>query len=144
MQIFPVGPLVFKAERRPGELAVWLDGHEDKAATVPVKEGSDLLRVKPWMWTSGLAVQFDGEHHTPGPAGVATRPDCIPTDVPQGPRAPMEGRLPGTPASASRASWVPPASKVCRDVACGSARKLLVSQWRAAVANRRSTLPRPT
>lgn len=56
---FVDGEYVFEIERRPGQLAVWLEGHADQPATVPVEDGSDTLRVTVFPPSSdNLPVQF--------------------------------------------------------------------------------------
>ncbi|XP_034245919.1 uncharacterized protein LOC117647989 isoform X2 [Thrips palmi] len=57
---FPEGELVFEVQHRPNELAVWLAGHPDKAAVVPVQEPSDKLLVKHNYWSVSMPVEFIG------------------------------------------------------------------------------------
>ena len=63
MKPFPVGRLVFVVERRPLELAVWLQGHPERSVTVPVPVGEDygLLRMTYWREPAPLQVEYNGE-----------------------------------------------------------------------------------
>ncbi|XP_034256545.1 enteropeptidase-like [Thrips palmi] len=69
---FPTGDLTFEVQRRPSELAVWLENHADKKVTVPVWRGSDRLRVRPHFWRSEMTVDFDGPHCGSAPLAPVT------------------------------------------------------------------------
>lgn len=62
---FPDGPLVFLVERRTTELVAWLQGHEDTAVAVPVSDSSELLRVRPYYWSTNMPAEFRRELHSP-------------------------------------------------------------------------------
>ncbi|XP_034232838.1 low-density lipoprotein receptor-like [Thrips palmi] len=56
---FRSGYLVFEAERRAGQLAVWLQGHPDKVATLPAPSASsDTLNVRPDHWNNDMPAAF--------------------------------------------------------------------------------------
>ena len=61
---FPVGENVFVVERRPQELAVFLPGHPEHAATVPVDGSHDLLHIRYGPQAPGpLRVEYSGQYY---------------------------------------------------------------------------------
>ncbi|XP_034240293.1 uncharacterized protein LOC117644784 [Thrips palmi] len=59
---FREGQVVLEVAHRPNELAVWLPGHPDKPAVVPVQEPSDKLIVVPFRWRTDMPVEFLGNN----------------------------------------------------------------------------------
>ncbi|XP_034252944.1 uncharacterized protein LOC117652273 isoform X2 [Thrips palmi] len=55
---FTPSEMLLEVQRRPGELAVWRKGRPDAVAVVPVGENYDTLKVRPFYWSSDMAVQF--------------------------------------------------------------------------------------
>lgn len=57
---FASGGLVLELERRPTELAVWLQGFPEHTATVPTRRDDSFLRVRPLYWKHDMVVKFSG------------------------------------------------------------------------------------
>ncbi|XP_034249691.1 uncharacterized protein LOC117650393 isoform X2 [Thrips palmi] len=57
---FVFGEVVLEAQHRPGRLAVWPQGRPEDAAEVPVEADYGTLRVRPYVWSADMPVQFTG------------------------------------------------------------------------------------
>ncbi|KAJ1520341.1 hypothetical protein ONE63_004539 [Megalurothrips usitatus] len=71
------GQLRFFVNRRDSELAVWLDGHPDVVATVPVQEGQTRLRVKPAVWRADMPVELQVADKCPNGNFLCSNGKCI-------------------------------------------------------------------
>ncbi|XP_034252299.1 low-density lipoprotein receptor-related protein 2-like [Thrips palmi] len=55
---FTPGEVVLEVQHRPGQLAVWRQGRPDDVAEVPVEADYGTLRVRPYVWSTDMPVQF--------------------------------------------------------------------------------------